>query len=325
MQMAEVRTPTASPWIFGSIGRDLLWLCAAGYIALFISFFATEDLSISYILYAYLAFAVIDDGHVYMTMWRTYFNPSERKSSKSYLWAPILIAAFFIATPYLDIVKEVIVFVAYLRIFHVVQQFYGIGRWYQRLNGIFRPASDRFFYALCLIPILIGSVRPEPSFQKFQLIHFPSEYYFDILVKVYAVVVIAWFLYEVSLARKKIEWNRILAILCPASLYAIGFLKGQTIFTLVFPLMISHGIAYFGLSYFAMKKIDLPLLKRKLAPWWIVGVPAALGTLSFTMVYVSKQYYVAGTLIASTTFCCHHFFDTFIWRRRHREGARIYS
>ncbi|MES2965361.1 MAG: hypothetical protein V4760_15870, partial [Bdellovibrionota bacterium] len=235
-------------WILGSLRKDFSFLALPGLAALaFVSLF--PEIASQSLLYMLIAVGFVESGHVYTTFWRTYFHADERNSSSFYVIVPLVIFTLFAIWMYFGRVG-LWSFVAYANIFHHVRQYYGFGRWYQGLNRRFMISSDLFLYALCILPIVAYHFKSGAIggyYSDYDLLLYPSAPLFRTVVAVYALTWVSWIFVEArELHAGHREWNRIASVALPAVLYGTCFFFGRDLASILTPLVISHGCAYFG-------------------------------------------------------------------------------
>lgn len=323
-------------WILGSFRKDASFLILPGFFALAFSFAfirgANEPL-----LYALLAVGFIESGHVYTTFWRTYLHPEERRSSILYVAVPLAIFALFATWMYVGR-AGMWSFVAYANIFHHVRQYYGFNRWYQGLAKRPEPLSDFFLYSLCLLPVVGYHFRSDAIkgyYSEADLLLFPQPTLLKATAIAFVTIAAAWVVFEVVRWRKgHREPGRILSIFTPATLYGVCFFFGTSISTILFPLVISHGCAYFGVmgeSLRRTQKSRFPTFVRAVVV--VVSTAVLLGGLEFYLELEWLDFSDAGpsgSLVASLVtglylvpLFSHFVFDAFIWRRKHRESPMM--
>jgi hypothetical protein len=143
------------PWIGGPV-FDTIFIIAPAFaitalVLIFPGFFRSHE--VTPLLWAALIVGV-DVAHVYSTLYRTYFDPSEfRRRRTLYLMAPLLGWLAFVALYSLGSMVFWRV-LAYLAVFHFIRQQYGFMMIYRR-NEHGSPALDRAaIYAATLYPLL---------------------------------------------------------------------------------------------------------------------------------------------------------------------------
>jgi hypothetical protein len=320
-------------WIFGSWIKDALWLYIPGLVALLLAaLLRPEQPTWAFLIFAFVAQAVLDSGHVYTTLWRTYLNPVERRRSYIYLWLPpVLFAVFFLWSwgeiPFLG------AFVVYSTIFHNVRQFYGLSKWYQRLNGRYRPDSDHLLYFLCLVPVVMAHFRSDIEWSSYyaraDVVFWPQPELFNFCLYVYVVVALFWLLYEARLVwQNRDEWPRTLSVAFPAAIYGSAFLLGRTQSEILFPLVVSHGLAYLALVGLSVRRTGRPRVNSSLALGLVFITAIIAGSLEHwgeSWVDFSDPSMAFFVALVLTPLYCHYLFDAFLWKRSHPEAVLIYA
>ena len=217
-------------WIFGRSGLDFLLLIVPAYITLLTAFlFPIDSNSILAIVAGLIIWNFSDVGHVYLTIWRTYTHPSELKSDRSYLYAPILLVIGLSSWLYFRI-PYFWSFIVYFTLFHILRQFYGITKWYQKLEGDKSPWPGRFVYMLTLIPILTLSFRDVniALYTHHDFLLYPNLFLLQICKGLFFICLGAWLLYEIFTFRGlSSSAGRFFSILTPAITYGIGLIWGE--------------------------------------------------------------------------------------------------
>ena len=324
-------------WILESWPADAGWLLIPGLLATLLSLWIPDTPgSAAYALFAFVTLGLLDSGHVYATLWRTYLNPRERRRTRLYWLVPLAVFALFFAwaglgIPYLGS------FVLYVTLFHNIRQLFGIAKWYQKLNGVYRPAADFFVQALCAVPLLGAHFDPRAPlrwrgyYAGDEVLLHPDPALYRIALGGYALLVAAWLVYEARLAwrERRVEWNRVSAIANAAFLYGFCTLYASGAAQTLFPLLVSHGVAYIGLTTQSVRRVGaFPL------GYWavLVGVAltcAALGTAEFVFEgryagFLDPRW-AAVTALWLTPVHCHYVFDALLWRRRHPEAGLVFG
>jgi len=322
-------------WILTSPRSEFLFLYLPGLLGLLFAILI-PDLGESSLLYALIATALVDSGHVYTTAWRTLLSPAEFRSSKSYLILPLFFFFAFSAWYGLG-AYGLWKFIVYATIFHHVRQLYGINKWYQSLNGRVDRNSDYFLYFLSVIPFLAYHFRPGvPAnyYSQEDLFLFPfREVYLGFCV-LFITGVIFWLVYEYKLFVKGIrEPNRFVGVFFPAILYGQCFLLAQTLSQVLFPLLLSHGIAYMAILALSLERTQRDRFRSFWIALFVIVLTAAFfgGLESFWEEGQSEftsglPLFLRASLIGATLtpLFCHYAFDARIWKKGHREGALVF-
>lgn len=323
-------------WILGSLKTESMFffLPALFAVAIAISFPHLGDESV---IYGFIATALIDSGHVYTTVWRTFFHPEERRSSHVYWTFPFLICLFFCCWYFFKI-PGLWSFVVYSTLFHHVRQVYGFSKWYQALNKRSDRISDYFLYALSIGPMIVYHFRLDAIGDYYSvgdLFIYRSADLFKISISLYALIVAGWLLYEARLWNKGIkETNRFLSIAVPAVVYGYCFLLSRTFTQLLFPLLFLHGISYCGVMGISLQRTRSGWFSTITKSLLIVGVTAIVFGVFESMMEetivgdMRKENGLIPSLIIGlylTPLYCHYLFDAMIWKRSHRESKLIFG
>jgi hypothetical protein len=200
---------------------------------------------------AFIALIIADNGHVYTTIWRTYFNPREFRNNRFYIWFPILcFAGIMFAT---QIAHQLFwSFVIYFTIYHNLRQLYGFYRWYGAINKFKDKLMNFFFYAICLCPVLIAHTgKPKYLITYYtpnDVIFFENIYLYRFFWTAYLFLML-WFIGYVGFLRLKqrgMPNSQFFFMLASFVLYNQAFLEGTTSVEIIGPLSLSHGVAYFA-------------------------------------------------------------------------------
>ena len=110
-------------WILKTRLREFFFMYLPGLLAVLAAIFL-PDLGEESLLYGLLAMGVIDSGHVYTTMWRTWLHKEEIVTDKLYIFFPI--AFFFLFTIWFYLGLPFLwTFVVYSTLYHHTRQVYG--------------------------------------------------------------------------------------------------------------------------------------------------------------------------------------------------------
>lgn len=331
-----------SRWILGSFGADGAAILFPGALALPLAW-ALSDTPL-FVGLTLLALVAVDSGHAYSTVWRTYFRSEERRSSAVYWAVPLGIVAVMTAW-FASGIPHAWKFVLYLTMFHHFRQYYGMLRWYERLNARTCRASGLFLYGLAILPFALLHVRPEPRLSL--ITYYSAENLFiadapavwSAGLKVYAALWCAWLAFEARLwARGVREPNRLLAVFAPSALAAYCFLYGTDVATLVLPMVFNHGVPYYAVLSLSLNRLD-PERYRTLA--WTVLLIVASGAvfgavanmLSILTLSLPRDYTVQPVRLWEAAALAayliprfgHYLLDAYIWTGRHREAKVVYG
>ena len=324
-------------WIFGSARNDFAVMYAAGLLS-FVFVWTVPSTAFAATILGLVTLAVIDTGHMLTTIWRTHLRAEERRSNGWYVGLPLLVFATiglwaWLRIPYLFNV------LLYGTIWHHMRQYFGVMRWYEKLNRRSCRPSHWFIHLLFLLPLGFAHFRTDGIKQIFyrgDVLVYPSEPLFRIFVGLYALTVIAWVGYELYLWRRGVrEPNRMLAILVPMLFTGVGCLYGNGTMQVILPLIWTHGVSYFGLLALSLRRLDPE--RWKTATWAAVPIVVSAAVLGGAAFYVDEAFleteYLSGLglgdilVIAAlqTPSVCHYVFDMWIWTGRHREAKVVFA
>lgn len=322
-------------WILRTPLRELTFIYLPGLLAVMCAIFS-PNLGEESLLYGLLAMGVIDSGHVYTTMWRTWLHKEEVVTDKGYVLFPLFFFFLFTIWFYLEI-PYLWAFVVYSTLYHHTRQVYGFSKWYQKLNKRQDTESDRYLYFFAYFPMVIYHFRPEAIGNYYttnDLFLYPQPVLRDFLLYFYLMVLMTWGYREWNLWHTGIrEANRIFSVAFPAAVYAYCFLAGATVTQVLFPLLFLHGVAYFGVMGQSMSRTQKRFEKEGIA-LIIVLMTAVIFGLGESWVEENMVERVLGDEpllnsmivgLSLTPLYCHYAFDALIWRKNHREAGLIFS
>ncbi|MEQ9363101.1 MAG: hypothetical protein RIF32_02605, partial [Leptospirales bacterium] len=247
-------------WILGNFGRDAGLILFPGMFAVLLSYFGDEEEGSGlHFAYMILILAIIDNGHVYSTLWRTLFRKSERRAHAIYWAAPLLVSVgMFLwiqsGSPYFWAL------IFYAAWFHHLRQYYGISRWYQKLNGRFCAWTNRFLYALLVLPFVLFHLRGAPDWffrsrGEYFAVDWPEAFWIGLFA--YIVLGVSWLIFELSLIVRGLrEWNRLLSVFAPGVLYGICLLLGDSLEEVFFPMLMAHGAQYLAIIALSLRRLE---------------------------------------------------------------------
>ncbi len=327
-------------WICENFWVDFMWIILPGWIGVLLArSFPVESAWMA--LYAFLAVVVVDSGHTYTTWWRTLFRPEERDRHPIYWLTPVLtVLGVFVwiklKIPYLWSV------IVYNAIFHQIRQYYGVMRWYQKLNGRYCPWSNRLLYTLLVIPFVLFHFRGIDSiilYSEDELFLYPSPRLLSIGTWIYYAVLSVWLVHELNLLRRGIrELNRFLSMAVPISIYGLGFMYGRNLAEVVFPILFAHGIPYIAIMDVSLRRLNPDMFKTFAKVFGLLVVTAvlfasvedfAIGFL--TTMNQAYRYKDTSTFQAFLTglvlmpLICHFVWDAYIWTGKHHEARTVFN
>ncbi len=329
-------------WILESPPLDMLLIILPGWLGVLLAWNLPQD-SLWMTLYAMFAIWFVDAGHTYTTWWRTIFRKQERETHYIYWLAPVAtVVGIFLwikfRLPYLWS------FIAYNAIFHQIRQYYGVSRWYQKLNGRFCRISNRFLYTLLVMPFVLFHFRGIDWIYMYsedggELFLYPSAVLFRAGLVIYFVTLAGWLAFEARLWAQGIrEPNRFLSMLVPISIYGIGFILGNSIAQVIFPILMAHGIPYMAIMDVSLRRLNPAIFTNFLKVLCLMIFTAAL--LSSVESYASNfletlnqayRYRETSTgqafltALVMTPLICHFIWDAYIWKGTHREAKTVYA
>jgi len=245
-------------WISGSRKLDIGILGFSGLIGLFL-YEIVKGNTLALIIYGFILTQFFDAGHNYVTFWRTFFK---RATSKDKIYFLLLfLFCFLVIYSWLALkIPYFWAFFLYFTFFHHIRQYYGISRWYQKLNNRSCPKSNFFLYALTISPFILFHFRNFPTitnFPKVDLFKYPDPQLFKIGIFAYAIILIGWIIHEYTLySNGKREFNRFLSIFMPGLLHFIIFLLASDFLQILFPLFLVHGLSYIFLMGITLDKLE---------------------------------------------------------------------
>lgn len=252
------------PWIAKPL-TDILFILSPPFFCLLIvmlfpaSFTNTKDVSLAGWVILIL---LIDVGHVYSTLYRTYFDSTARRNNQAILFA----------IPFFSFVAGVVVYsisnmifwriLAYIAVFHFIRQQYGFMRLYSRneAKGTFLSLIDKIvIYAAGIYPILYWHLSGPRNFSWFvekDFFFFESQATLSVASVLYFSIVGLYLVIAVftSLRTKHINLpkNAVIVGTLLSWYFGIVYFNGDMAFTLLN--VVSHGIPYMALIWAHGKK-----------------------------------------------------------------------
>lgn len=318
--------------IWSKLYIDIMMLYAPGVLAIVLSHWipSTPD-SMALLLFSFVAAGLLDSGHVYGTLWRTYFRTSERRRTRTYWWLPIGFFVLFFMWNYWQW-KYLAAFVVYATVFHNIRQLLGISRWYQKINKAWSRLSDLFLYFMCVFPFVIFHFRDLqiPSYYSGEeLFLYPSSELYRGALVTYAVSIVVWIVFEIYRMIRFGDFNRTLSVFFAGLFYGCAFINGETAPQILFPLVVSHGFSYLALTDLSLRKME-PITYKGFIPLLLVGLTAVIfGTAEWSVeeewLDMNSSAKAFTTALLLTPLFCHYYFDAFLWKRTHPDAAKIYA
>jgi len=205
---------------------------------------------------------LIDVGHVYSTLYRTYFDKRALQKQQTILFA----------IPFFSFISGVILYsisslwfwrvLTYLAVYHFIRQQYGFMRLYSRKekSNNFSSAFDKLIiYIATVYPMLYWHLKGPRNFNWFM----ENDFYFisslallNVFTVSYFILLAAYIIYQLVIGfRNKtfnIPKNGIIAGTLLSWYFGIVYFNGDMAFTLLN--VVSHGIPYMALIWIYGKK-----------------------------------------------------------------------
>lgn len=199
----------------------------------------------------------IDVGHVYSTLFRSYFDADMRSQHK----------VSFILVPVMSLIAGVVLFsfssllfwriMAYLAVFHFIRQQYGFMRIYSRFEVQHKLKSfidTLAIYSATLYPILHWHLTDERNFNWFvkgDFFHFNSVFAIQLFTVLYCLIlgsyVVTELMQSVKMKLFNLPKNLLLAGTCLSWYLGIIYFNSDLAFTTLN--VVSHGIPYMVLVW----------------------------------------------------------------------------
>lgn len=250
---------TKQPWIHGAFTDTVFILLPPFFclliIALFPSVFQnTDEMNIAGWVILIL---LVDVGHVYTTLYRTYFDNTALKKQRLLLYFTPL-AAFIVCCLIYNI--SPVWFwrlLTYAAVFHFVRQQYGFMRLYSRYelkNTIFSSVDKWVIYSATLYPLLYWHLKGPRNFNWFienDFAYLDAGWLLAILTPLYFLILL---IYLVFLVKECIQYKvfnlpkfAIIAGTICSWYFGIVYFNGDMAFTLLN--VVSHGVPYMALVW----------------------------------------------------------------------------
>lgn len=245
-------------WIH-SAWYDSLFILAPPFlclliIAMFPGFFQPDGAENEWVWFALVL--CVDVGHVYSTIYRTYFDKEIISRNKTFFYlSPLLI---YIVGVVMHSISPLLFWraMAYLAVFHFVRQQYGFMRLYTRNEekGISTRIDALMIYASTLYPLLYWHFSGKQLFNWFvegDFVYFNSPAIIPFFTVIYLAIVVIYIGKELRmfyLAKNlNVPKNMLIAGTALSWYFGIVYFKGDLTFTLLN--VVSHGIPYYALVW----------------------------------------------------------------------------
>ncbi|MBT7609054.1 MAG: hypothetical protein HN576_04820 [Bacteriovoracaceae bacterium] len=331
-----------NPWILNSYRKDLFLILVPGFFVFIIFYLISNSGDDQYLEYfSFFVFAIIDSGHVYTTLWRTYFNKDERSQDKRYLYVPIGIFVVIFSWHSLQL-PYLWSFLFYTTIYHHLRQYYGVLKWYEKKSQSFSIYSGRILYVLCALPMIASHFRSNLTMHFYtanDFLSYPDPFLLLVTGSLHFILFFIWLGYELYCYKNKtFNKNRFFALLIPITLYSLVSYLAKDTAEVLMPLIIAHGIPYIAMMTIAMKRGQSDQYKSyKKIIILLVSTAIFFGCLEFSFERYGIDLDDKYILISPKTWesllvglylipvLCHFYFDSIIWRRNHRESDQIFN
>jgi hypothetical protein len=235
--------------LFNKSYQDFIFILMPPVLAILIAFLLPEKNEIYLLMLAVVS--IFDSGHVYITVWRTWWNTSLKPKPKIFYTVPagVFVAVFvwnYFSIPFLWTA------VVYFTVYHNVRQLYGINKWYQLIENKFDKRADYFLYGICGLSFLALHFKPNFHYAFYtgqDLFIYPQAEVFSVLKIAVLALVAFYLLYEFSLYRKhgRFFLNRLLFVLSAQAVYVFSCLLASNELQLLAPLVLTHALHYLAL------------------------------------------------------------------------------
>ncbi|RYY67028.1 MAG: hypothetical protein EOO13_15050 [Chitinophagaceae bacterium] len=247
------------PWIAGPATDSIFillppFICLA-IIALFPGIFQnnTEMALAGWVIMILL----IDVGHVYTTLYRTYFDKGALKKQRFLLYFTPFAAFILCALVYSVSSLWFWRLLTYAAVFHFVRQQYGFMRLYSRYDSkqSFSSKLDKIvIYAASIYPLLYWHLKGPRNFNWFikdDFFYFKAGWLLNFLTPLYLLVIAVYLIMIVKTYLEQKIFNlpkfAIIAGTAVSWYFGIVYFNGDMAFTLLN--VVSHGIPYMALVW----------------------------------------------------------------------------
>lgn len=264
------------PWLISS-WSDGIFILSPPFISLLIVFlFPAQFQQASGMPLAYWVLLVvfIDVAHVYSTLYRTYFNPTNLKRKGALLLSiPLCCYLIGVLVYHFDVLWFWRI-LAYLAVFHFIRQQYGFMNLYSRNDRY--PKTFRYIdlitiYAATIYPILFWHLSTTRNFNWFiegDFLTFRNESLLQNAWIIYLSILACFLIKEAYLfinqRKLNIPKNLLIVGTSLSWYFGIVYFNGDMAFTTLN--VISHGIPYIALIWFFEKRKinDIHTIKSRL-------------------------------------------------------------
>lgn len=267
--------------------------------------------------------AVLDSGHIYLTIYRASLERTNNFMEKKYIITPIIIFSglFFwklFKAPYLWS------FIVYITVFHNLRQFFGINRWYQHINNNKNPRLDKYVYSICCLSFLGFHFRSDVKivyYTKSDIFLFPNSS-LENYIKLCLAVLFLFLAKDIyKLWKNKVSLAQINSVVLPTVLYAVSLLYGKNELQILGSIILSHAITYIAVVYKSLSIKNFLNLNKKTLALLMLCTAGLFGLFEF---YLEENYidHNSNTLTMSlltavylTPLLSHFIFDSWLWKK----------
>lgn len=247
------------PWLLDAVSDSLFilsppFLCLL-LIALFPQYFQQQnDVGVAGWVILVL---LIDVGHVYSTLYRTYFNTEALKKQKAILFTIPFLA--FVAGALVYSISSIWFWrlLAYTAVYHFVRQQYGFMRLYSRQEDkktLAAKLDTILIYAATIYPIIYWHISGPKNFNWFvanDFLYLEGSWLIQPLQWIYFLLIMLYLLLVVVQLKKNHYFNlpkfALVAGTVASWYFGIVYFNGDLSFTLLN--VVSHGIPYMALIW----------------------------------------------------------------------------
>ncbi|MER2999229.1 hypothetical protein [Pontibacter populi] len=296
------------PWLQSAVIDGLFilsppFLCLLAII-LFPGFFQQKDNDIPVAAWVVLIL-LIDVGHVWSTLFRTYFDKKMlQQNGQLLVWVPLLALA---GSMMLYSVGAGLFWrmLAYLAVFHFVRQQYGFLQLYARTETrtrLERQIDTVTIYTATIFPIVYWHLEANRRFNWFldgDFYFVPQPNLLPVLTGLYLLIILAYLLKEIHIIWRKKYLNlpRNLVVIGTLLSWYLGIIhyNGDLIFTTFN--VLSHGIPYlalvwiFGKRKYKKSKVNTTSFMERIS-FGTAGILFFLG-LVFILAYIEEGFWDA--------------------------------
>lgn len=206
--------------------------------------------------------APFDSGHVFATLFKTYFDSDEFKKFKPFLICipiGVFLFSFIFAYTNVAIFGQ---FVAYMAVFHFIRQQYGLVCLYENpesRNSSWFSVDYLLIHMSCLYPMIYWHANYPKHIQWFSPENFfKIPFFYEEFAKYFYIALIALYLFKeiyFALKGKKISLNKQLVHLGTALCWNLSIVYFDSILVFIILVEVSHAMPYLSLIWFHGKKV----------------------------------------------------------------------